>query len=201
MENVREYLGMEYNLVGVKILRDDIPADKLDKLRPDEPMEYCHFVSEAARGKSYVVTSDDFACTSPIVTLGFEEPAYVDIQPRISPAETKAVEIGPLDTVKDPDVILAILNPKQTMEVAILLGGIEAKSEGSMAVCGEATAGPYMEKKPNVTFLCQGARIYGGYKDNELILGSPLETFKKLSTKIEELAKTRNSRERQTTGE
>lgn len=194
MENVREYLGMKYNLVGVKILRDEIPADKLDKLRPDKPVEYCRLVSEAARGKSYIFTSDDFACPSPIVTLGFEEPKYVDIQPRISPPETKAVEIGPLDAVKDPDVILAILNPKQTMEVAILLGGIEAKSEGSTAVCGEATAGPYMEKKPNVTFLCQGARIYGGYKDSELILGSPLETFKKLSTKIEELAKTRGSK-------
>jgi uncharacterized protein (DUF169 family) len=190
MENVRQYLGMKYNLIGVKILTGEIPQDELDELRPDTPKQYCQFVEEAALGKSHILTEDDFSCPSPIVTLGFQEPVYVDIQPRISPADTRAVKIGPLDAVKDPDVVLALLNPKQIMEVTILLDGIEAKFGGNMAVCGEGTARPYMEGKPNVTFLCQGARIYGGYKDNELILGSPLETFKKLSAKVEELSKT-----------
>jgi uncharacterized protein (DUF169 family) len=190
MENVRQYLGMKYNLVGVKILTEDVPQDELDELRPDVPKQYCQFVKEASLGKSFILTEDDFSCPSPIVTLGFREPVYVDIQPRISPANTKAVKIGPLEEVNDADVILAILNPKQVMEVAILLDGIEAKFVGSMAVCGEGTARPYMEDKPNVTFLCGGARIYGGYKDAEIILGSPLETFKKLSAKVEELSKT-----------
>jgi uncharacterized protein (DUF169 family) len=190
MENVRQYLGMKYNLVGVKILTEDVAQDELDELRPDVPKQYCQFVKEAALGKSFVFLEDDFSCPSPIVTLGFSEPVYVDIQPRISPANTKAVKIGPTSEVKDPDVVLAILNPKQVMEVSILLDGIEAKFVGSMAVCGEGTAKPYMEDKPNVTFLCGGARIYGGYKDAEIILGTPLETFKKLSAKVEELSKT-----------
>ena len=190
MENVRQYLGMKYNLVGVKILTEDVGQDELDELRPDVPKAYCQFVKEAARGKSFIFTEDDFSCPSPIVTLGFSEPVYVDIQPRISPANTKAVKIGPTSDIKDPDVVLAILNPKQVMEVAILLNGIEAKFVGSMAVCGEGTARPYMEDKPNVTFLCGGARIYGGYKDAEIILGTPRETFKKLSAKVEELSKT-----------
>lgn len=187
MENVREYLGMRYNLVGVKILKEEVSADES---RPDTKMQYCQFVREAARGKSYTITLDDLACPNAVVTLGFDEPTYIDIQPRISPAKTKAVKVAPLSAMKDPDVVLAILNPRQAMDVAILLNGIEAKSVGSMAVCGEATAKPYMDGKPNVTFLCQGARTYGGYKDHDLIFGSPLETFKKLSAKVEELSKT-----------
>lgn len=186
MENVREYLGMRYNLVGVKILKEDVPAEEL---KPDTKMQYCQFVREAARGKSFLATVDDLACPNAIVTLGFEEPVYIDVQPRISPAETKCVKITPLDMMKDPDIVLAVLNPRQVMEIAILLEGIEAKTVGSLAVCGEATARPYMEGKPNVTFLCQGARTYGGYKDNDLIMGFPLEIFKKLSLKVEELSK------------
>ncbi|MEE8401016.1 MAG: DUF169 domain-containing protein [Candidatus Hydrothermarchaeaceae archaeon] len=190
MENVREYLGMKYNLVGVKILKDEVSKDKLDELGPDDRMQYCQFVREVASGKSYIFKPDDFTCPNPIVTLGFEEPTYVDVQPRITPAETKAVWVAPLNMMEEPDVILAILNPKQVMEVAILLEGIEAKSAGSMAVCGEATARPFMEGKPNITFLCPGARTYGDYRDHELIVGIPLEALKKISKKVEALSKT-----------
>jgi uncharacterized protein (DUF169 family) len=190
MENVRQYLGMKYNLVGVKILKEEPSPDELNELKPETPKQYCQFVKEASLGKSFILKEDDFSCPSPIVTLGFSDPVYIDIQPRISPANTKAVKVGPIGDVKEPDVILAILNPKQVMEVSILLNGIEAKFVGSMAVCGEGTARPYMEDEPNVTFLCGGARIYGGYKDAEVIIGTPLETFKKLSAKVEEMSKT-----------
>ena len=181
---------MKYNLVGVKILKEEPPQDEINELKPETPKAYCQFVHDAARGNTFILKEDDFACPSPEVTLGFDEPIYVDVQPRIHPAKTKAVKIGPLEKINDPDVILAVLNPKQIMEVAILNEGLEAAFAGSMAVCGEATARPYMEGKPNVTFLCSGARTFSGYKDAELILGSPVETFKKLSEKVEALSKT-----------
>lgn len=186
-ETIRAHLGTKYNLVGVKILEDE---EIDDKRRPKKKMRYCQIVREAAKGKSFEVGVEDIDCPNAIVTLGFEEPVYVDIQPRINPATTKVVRVAPLTELKDPDVVLAILNPRQIMEVSALLGGLESRFAGSMAVCGEATARPYMEKKPNVTFLCGGARMFAEYKDNELILGAPPETFKKLEDRIEMLSKT-----------
>jgi uncharacterized protein (DUF169 family) len=185
MENIRAYLGMRHKLIGVKILKDTPDASQ----KPTKRMRYCEMVREAADGKTYVAELEDIACPNAEVTLGFQEPIYVDVQPRIMPAETKAVKVGPLEKVKDPDVILAILNPRQAMEVAALLDGIKAKFSGSIAVCGEATAIPYMEKKPNTTFLCGGARMFADFRESDLILGAPPEVFQELSERVEGASK------------
>jgi uncharacterized protein (DUF169 family) len=184
---IRVHLGTKYNLIGIKVRKEDASDSEL---RPPKKMRFCELVREAADGKSFEAVVEDMLCPHETVVLGFEEPEYVDVQPRISPAETKTVCVAPLDEMKDPDVVLAILNPKQTMDVSALLNGLEASFSGNLAICGEAMAKPYMDKKPNLTFLCGGARTFADYKDSELILGAPPETFKELAEKIEALSKT-----------
>jgi|Deesub1362A_J573_1020465.scaffolds.fasta_scaffold00016_148 uncharacterized protein (DUF169 family) len=186
MENIRAHLGMKYNLVGVKILKEK----PVDIEKPTRKLRYCEMVRKAANGEVITAEHEDIACPNAEVTLGFVEPVYVDIQPRISPAETKVVKVGPLDKIRDPDIILAILNPRQAMEVASIMDGLEAKFAGSMAVCGEATAKPYMEKKSNVTMLCGGARTFADFRDSDLIVGGPPEFFEELSKRISALSKT-----------
>lgn len=186
-KEIRAHLGTRYNLVGVRILKE---GEAAEDRKPPRRMRFCEMVRKAAEGKSFEAEVEDYSCPNAIVTLGYEAPVYVDIQPRINPADTKVVKVAPLEELKDPDVVLAILNPKQIMEVSQLLDGLEANFKGSMAVCGEATAKPYMENKPNVTFLCGGARTFGGYKDSELIFGAPPVVFKELGVKIEGLSKT-----------
>lgn len=183
---IRAHLGTKYNLVGVRVLKEDIANPEL---RPKKKMRFCELVREAADGKCFDAKLEDLACPHEGVVLGFEEPEYVDVEPRIKPAETKALKIAPIEKMKDPEVVLAILNPKQIMDVSALLNGIEANFAGSLAVCGEAMAKPYMDKKPNLTFLCAGARTFADYKDSELILGAPPATFQKLAEGIEALSK------------
>jgi hypothetical protein len=48
------------------------------------------------------------------------------------------------------------------------------------AIAGEATALPYMEKKPNLTLLCGGARDIAGFREDELAMGIPYGEFVKL---------------------
>ncbi len=185
---VRSHLGIKYSLVGVKIGRENAEPDP--ELKPPKRLRYCQAVREAANGKALDLTLEDLACPNAEVTLGFEEPIYVDIQPRINPADTKVVHIAPLDQIQNPDVVLSILNPRQTMETASLLEGLEAKFSGNLAVCGEATAKPYMDKEANITFLCGGARTFGDFKESELIFGAPPETYDKLAERINALNKT-----------
>ncbi len=184
---IREYLGLKYNLVGIKIFSESINSDP--EKRPKKRMRFCELVRESATGSSFEEYLEDEACPEATIALGFEEPTYVDVQPRISPAQTKLIKIAPLDESASPDVVLAILNPRQAMQLAALLEGVEAKFTGSIA-CGEAVAKPYMDKKPNVTFLCGGARTFADFKDSEIIFGAPLETFRHLAEKIEALSKT-----------
>ncbi len=188
-KTIRSFIGSKHHLVGVKFLKDkESPAHGFEK--PKKPVMFCQAVKEAADGKKLLMELEDEACPSAMVALGFEEPVYVDIQPRISPAEIKAVKIGPYDEVEDPDVGLLIINPRQTMEVSALLKGIQSRFSGNIAVCGEAVALPYMDKTANVSFLCNGARVSADFRDNEVIFGAPPSKLKELAEKIEILSKT-----------
>ncbi|MDI6794182.1 MAG: DUF169 domain-containing protein [bacterium] len=62
-----------------------------------------------------------------------------------------------------------------------------------MGVCGEATAAAYEQKKPKLTFLCNGARLMGGFRPNEILVAIPTQEFNALSGRIENLLKTGGS--------
>jgi uncharacterized protein (DUF169 family) len=188
-ESIRSYIGSRHHLVGVKFLKQETSEGE-PFTRPKKPIMFCQAVKKAAEGESFLMYLEDEACPSAMVALGFEEPVYVDVQPRISPADIKAVKIGPYEKLEDPDVGLFIINPRQAMELSSILKGIQSKFGGAIAVCGEAAAYPYTEKSPNISFLCSGARVSADYKDNEVILGAPPETIKDLAKKIEVLSKT-----------
>jgi len=188
-KSIRAYIGSKHHLVGVKFYTEEVPEESKLK-RPKKPLMFCQAVKKAAAGESILMRLDDEACPSAIVALGYEEPVYLDVQPRISPANTKAVEIAPYDEIEDPDIGLLILNPRQAMELSSLLRGVSSQFSGSVAVCGEAVALPYKEGSPNISFLCNGARLSADFRDNEVILGAPPQTFQELAERIEALSKT-----------
>jgi len=180
---LRAYLGMKHNLVGIKIFTQE----QDDNGRPSQPMWYCQMVREASSlGKEFMVKSEDIACPNAELCLGFREPKYLEIEPRIK-KKVKAVQIG---KVEDSDLALLVLSPEQVMTVSILLGGLKAEFKGEMAVCGEATARAYMEKKSSLTLLCNGARMFGNFRANELVLAMPIEQLKELNARVENLLKT-----------
>jgi uncharacterized protein (DUF169 family) len=147
-------------------------------------MTFCRFVREAARGKDFFIKMKDLNCVNAEVALGFREPNYVNIEPRIK-EKTAALRLGP---VEDADVVLLVLNPEQIMIMSILLDGINAKFKGDMAVCGEAMAHVYNTGQTNVTFLCNGARLYGGFEGSELVVALPYKTFLELPSKMTKFA-------------
>ena len=185
MDRIRAYFGSRYHLVGVKLFKE-IPEGYPT---PAKPGKFCEFVRRAAMGETILMRAEDEECHQSLIALGFQEPMFVDLQPRIEPAETKAVLIAPVEEIPDPDVVLMIATPRQVMEAAALLHGIEAKFAGEIAVCGEVIAEPLKSGKPNVTFLCGGARMFADYRDSEVILGAPPEVFKELEARVQVLEK------------
>ncbi len=180
IKTVQDYLGMSLRPVGIKIFRE---ADKVEAPgigKPEKRLTFCRFVREAAQGKDFLIKMEDLNCLNAEVALGFREPKYVNIEPRIKEKVT-ALRIGP---VEDSDVVLLVLTPEQVMTMSILLEGISAKFKGDMAVCGEAMALVYNSGEPNVTFLCNGARMYGGYEPNELVLALPYKVFLGLPSRM-----------------
>lgn len=167
---------------------------KAGKSNVKSPGRFCEFVRKAAfERKEYVIKENDLSSFTPRIMLGFSEPQYVDIYPRVKPSETESVRVKPLErSENNPDIIVIISNPSCLMEILQTLHKstnkrLEASctSEGS-AIAGEAVALPYMEEEPNLTLLCGGARSIGGYRDEELAFGIPFETFKEMSESLAE---------------
>ncbi len=125
------------------------------------------------------------ACPNSELALGLRKPKYSNM-PTLIKEKIRAVVIGPIEGA---DVILFVLNPRQVMNISILLGGMSAEFRGEVAVCGEATAMVIAEGIPNMTTLCNGARMYGGYTDNELVVGVPPFMVDKIEEKVSRLQK------------
>jgi uncharacterized protein (DUF169 family) len=190
---IRSFLGTKQYLVGVKILNEIMPGNKVRRL--DRPTAFCKVIKEASQGEAYIYSRPDEGCPTGEIVLGFREPKYSELETRIKPAKTKYVYVASLNVFQgDPDVIISIINPKQMMNLTQVLQSvtnesIEANFKGESA-CSDFFVKPYLEGKPNISFLCNGARLTADFKDNELIFGAPPEIYAKLSKVMENLCKT-----------
>jgi uncharacterized protein (DUF169 family) len=184
----RKFFHLSASPVAVRISDKEMSGP-----RSRSPMRFCEFVRKAAYGgEEHVITEKDLSNFTAAILLGFSEPTYVNLYPRIKPAKTRSIFVTPLEKAHEADVVIIIANPSRMMQVVQILHKVTKKRlEGSMtceasAIAGEATALPYMEKRPNLTLLCGGARTLGGYQENELAIGIPFDTFTKLVDSLAE---------------
>ncbi len=185
----RRFFELPSSPVAVRIL-----SDSNEQKTSTSPMRFCEMVRRSAvYGESFVFGVEELTCTSAELALGFTEPSYGEVYPRIKPANTKLVSVSPLEkTDKKPDVVVVIGTPRKIMRVSTILSQlhekqpVEVKFKGEFAVCGECTAIPFMEQKVNLSLLCNAARMFSGYRDDELVMGFPLDDFIRLSESTEE---------------
>jgi uncharacterized protein (DUF169 family) len=178
---MRRFFELPTSPIAVKINSEKA----LDELTP---RRYCEMVRlSAAHGDMFTFAVDDLSCASAELALGFEEPKYGEVYPRITPADTKQVSIAPLEKADfEPDAVIVIANPRKIMRISTTLSkifgkAISSKFKGEFAVCGECTAIPIMEHTVNLSLLCAGARIFGGFEKDEIAMGFTLEDFEKLA--------------------
>lgn len=185
----RKFFQLPTSPVAIKISDKELAGPK-----PPAPSLYCEFVRKAAQGgESMVITEKDLQNFTSRIILGFTEPKYVEIQPRIEPSRTRSVFVTPLEKAElEPDLVVVVTDPARMMLITqVLCRATRKRLEASMnceasAMAGEATALPYMTKEPNLTLLCGGARDIAGYQENELAMGIPFEQFVKLVNQLEE---------------
>jgi len=193
-ETLRSYLGLKYHLVGVKLINRDISMRNISQ--PETAMAFCQMIREAStKGESFLSGLETERCPTAQAVLGFRDLKYLKIDYRVMPAETRKVLISPLNDIGDvPEVVLAILTPKQMMDLAIILQSgkgtpLSAEFKGNHA-CAEFFGKPYLKGLPNISLLCNGAReIYSDFRDNEFTFGAPFETYVQAAEAIERLEK------------
>ena len=185
----RKFFELPSSPVAIRIINDSS-----EKKTSSQPMRYCEMVRRSAfYGESFVFGVEELTCTSAELALGFTDPSYGEVYPRIKPANTKLVSVSSLEkTEKKPDVVVIIGNPRKIMRISTILSQlhekqpVEVKFKGEFAVCGECTAIPFIEKKVNLSLLCNGARMFSGYRDDEVVMGFPLDDFVRIAESTEE---------------
>jgi uncharacterized protein (DUF169 family) len=179
---IKHFLNTPHNPVGVQILegakRDNSPAT---------PQRFCILEREDLTGAEHVFHFGDLECPGAALALGMTQPQYVEVEPRIH-RPVVAARVGPL---KEADVVLFTVTPRQAMILAILTGGIEAHCKGEHAICGEVIARVYESGRPHLSLLCQGVRELCGFQDDELVVGIPWDLFLTLPGEISRRASVR----------
>lgn len=170
--------------VGVKVLRPgEIPDESaFDKLPSRAP--FCRYVSEAAKGKNFIMRLGDLKCNVAELTLGLREPHYGEVEMRI-PGKVAALRVGPLEGA---DVVMLVLQPGQVMTAALIIENIQMRFRRNRAVCGDSMAEVLNSGQPRITFLCVGSRMSGGFQSDEMMLSLPYALFMELPPKMGKLA-------------
>jgi len=182
----RQFFELPLTPVAVKFNSDREPD-------MPHPMRYCELVRKAAAfGNSYTFSIDDMSCASAELALGFTEPLYGEVYPRVKPADTEKITVSPLDSSEfEPDVVVVAGSAGKLMKVATTLAKVRgdmvnSSFKGEFAVCGECTAIPLMENRVNLSLLCAGARMFSDYRSEEIVFGFPMETFVELTQSLKE---------------
>lgn len=170
----RRHFEISLNPVAVRFTDEELEGNKGE-------FRFCEAVRLVAeKGEKFTINEFNLSCAGALVSLGFITENGAD--------ETKAIVLEPYEG-QECDVVLVVTTPERVMHISsfyrkLFDEELRAVFSGETAVCGEATAFVKREQKPNVSFLCPGAREFGGYRKDEIVIGFPHDTFKRIELAI-----------------
>jgi uncharacterized protein (DUF169 family) len=197
-KKLKKKLNLKNSPVAIKfILKKEDLIENITKI--DNKMRHCEMVKKASEGEIFYATSDEQLCKGGSAVLGLEKlpenirsgefyhelgrfksigsaKRTLDKIPKID-LKIYAIVFSPLELATfEPDVVVIIANPKQAMKlsqaIVYTLGGrIEADFSGIQSICADAIAGPFVNKRPNISLGCTGSRKFAKISDEELIIG------------------------------
>lgn len=172
--NFRKHFEIQLKPVAVKFSDEEVEGSEGE-------YRFCEAVKIVAeKGDRLVINEFNLSCAGALVSLRFITEDGVD--------ETKTIILEPYDG-QECDVVLIITTPDRVMHISafhrkLFNEELKAVFSGETAVCGEATAFVKREQRPNVSFLCPGAREFGGYRKDEIVIGFPHEIFRRIELAI-----------------
>ncbi len=211
---IKDKLRLEKSPVAIKLfLKEENIPEEIPKIEAN--LRHCEMVQKAVEGETFYSTANEQELCNGSGAIGLREPSdkvksgemhfslgkfsslgsakrTVDAIPKIDPI-MKAITYAPLEIAPyDPDIVIIICNPKQAMYISqamiYTLGGrFKADFAGIQSICGDAVAGPYTTKKPNITLGCEASRKFADIKPYEVIVGMNGENIGCFVNALEEL--------------
>src|SRR5574340_1023487 len=93
----RKFFELPSSPVAVRIITENSPQ-RIN----NQPMRFCEMVRRSAvYGENFLFGVEELTCTNAELALGFTEPSYGEVYPRIKPANTKLVSVFPLEKTEN----------------------------------------------------------------------------------------------------
>lgn len=197
-------LDLKRQVVGVKFLYtwaefQDSPLPQFQRRT-----RFCYMVMLASQGERFKSDLSNFGCGCSREALGIdaEDPTTTsgemyygcglyatraiakqvqDAVLRI-PQHIHGIEVGPLDQLKDADLVILVANAFQMMR--IIQGYVHffgtpkhLGMAGNQGVCSDLAARPYVNNDLNLSVLCAGTRRACRWGEGELGIGMPINQF------------------------
>lgn len=202
---INSFLDLERKIVGIRFLFTEKEYTDSRFHSFNNKMSYCTTVSKATRGKDYKIKLENFACLAAANALGLYETsplkefgktrlstnvyANLCISRQISKSMVYCgkgvygLEVAPLEMFeREPDVVIIITTPYNAMRIsqgyAYRHGHIkDVQFAGMQAICQECTSYPFEKNTLNISMMCSGTRMLGGWGIDELGIGIPFYMF------------------------
>ena len=196
----REILGLRYEPVAVKLVREDESFPEGYPV-PEKQLSYCQSVMRARHGSKFMMPLSAHACNVGASSIGMlSRPEKVAsgefhfmqglhentgaVKKMIDegssiPFRTKGTVVCPLkDADFEPDVVIFTDIPERIywfgpLHTAEKGGRVRYITAPFQAVCVDATATPMVTGEPNISLGCMGCRKKTDLKQDEVIIGVP----------------------------
>lgn len=215
-EKIKQILGLNTSLVGVKFLFTDKETPHgIEKLSGHR---YCQALMKARHGAHVLLDANGIACPAAAAAFGFKTlpdglktgkglvgfgivneestgKTMFEGMTTLQQGKLKALYLFPLETtVIVPDIIVVEDETEKLMWLAlaylIVKGGhrVESSTAILQAACVDATLIPFVDQKFNMSMGCYGCRDATDICPNETVLGFPFNDFNAIVQSIEFLS-------------
>ena len=197
-------LGLEHRIVGLKFLDFKEDYEAKDLPGPEKFGPLCYQVRTAMDGRHFKCKEEDVSCDYARYAIGLTKPDPTIVWGRsyhhcglyetnaiareITAAmkfidqEIYGIEIGPLETMDDADVVIIAAYAETVMRIMKSYAYKYGEPKhlcfyGNQAMCSDMVAKPYTNNDINVSLMCKGMRSRGRFDRGELSVAFPINMF------------------------
>lgn len=214
---LKKILGLEREPVGIKFMNEDEIAKLKNDYDSTTKTRYCQALMRAGNGESILITADNITCPASSAAFGLKPLPEVlssgnmllnmglfasaeagskamSGMTRIENGKYHGVVLSPIGTSEyEPDVIIIESKPEHLMWLSLASiyetgERLQFDSAIFQATCVDSTVIPFIRKKINSTLGCYGCREATNIKEEENMIGIPIEQLNSIILNLEKLS-------------
>lgn len=192
-QQLKKNLNLNYDPVGLRLIFNSFP-DGVNKQRFTniyKPQRFSKYLKRAALGEFLKIGDSDTLCLKSKPRENNKKFENIELDMRLDIRGLNYILLFPINKyeIEYVDALILIVNPLNCMRiinayVELYNKPLKPMVGTSAGVCSEIVAYVIKRDDINFSFLCNGARKYAGFGENDIICGIPTKMINEILPKI-----------------